>query len=74
MKDFNFKIVQHFGVLGRRGKWDLELNSVSWAGDEPKWDIRSWSPEHDRCGKGITLSTEEAIKLADLLKTETFGD
>ena len=35
----------------------------------PKLDIRDWAPEHEKMGKGITLSEEEAEKLAGLLQT-----
>jgi hypothetical protein len=29
--------------------------------------IREWSPEHDKMGKGVTLSKEEIVVLSDLL-------
>ena len=65
-----FEVVKHFGVLGEaRGSWNKELNLVAWNGREPKLDVRDWSPEHEKMGKGITLSHEEAAKLAELLKT-----
>lgn len=34
---------------------------ISWNDRKPKLDLRDWSPEHDKMGKGITLSHEEAI-------------
>ena len=34
----------------------------------PKLDIRVWAPEHEKMGKGITLTEEEAEKLARLLQ------
>lgn len=42
-------------------KWNLELNLVSWNGREPKYDIRKWSPDHTKMGKGVSLSEDEAI-------------
>jgi hypothetical protein len=30
-------------------------------------DIRDWSPEHEKMGKGITLTPDEAGKLVELL-------
>ena len=67
---FEFKVVKHFGVLGEaRGGWNKELNLVAWNGRDPKFDVRDWSPEHEKMGKGITLSKEEAEKLVELLKT-----
>ena len=40
---------------------------VSWGGAEPKIDIRDWSPDHSKMGKGITLTAEEIEKLKELL-------
>jgi hypothetical protein len=34
---------------------------------EPKYDLRDWAPEHEKMGKGVTLSAEELKKLRDLL-------
>lgn len=47
--------------------WSKELNLISWNDREPKYDIRDWSPEHEKMGKGVTLSVEELKKLRDLL-------
>lgn len=64
-----FKIVESIAVLGAAGKdWSLELNLVSWNGREPKYDIRSWDPTHQRMGKGVTLSAGEAAALSEALK------
>ena len=40
---------------------------ISWNDREPKYDIRDWAPEHEKMGKGVTLSVEEMKKLRDLL-------
>lgn len=32
------------------------------------WDIRDWAPEHEKMGKGITLTDEEAKALLELLQ------
>ena len=69
MADFKFEIVEHIGILSESGKgWTKELNKVSWNGAEPKYDIRDWSPDHEKMGKGITLTDEEAEILKDLLQ------
>ena len=68
MADFKYGIVEHIGDLSEGSKgWKKELNKISWNGAEPKYDIRDWSPEHDKMGKGVTLTEEEAGKLKDLL-------
>ena len=34
---------------------------------EPKYDIRDWAPNHEKMGKGISLSAEELDELKNLL-------
>lgn len=68
MAELQFEIVKKLGVLSENAKgWQKELNLVSWNGREPKYDLREWSPEHDRMGKGITLSEEEMDELKKIL-------
>jgi hypothetical protein len=68
MADITFDIVRNYGVISEeKGGWRKELNLVSWNGRPPKFDIRDWSPDHEKMGKGITLSKDEAAKLAELL-------
>lgn len=67
-KDFEFEIVEHIGVLAEKTRgWKREVHLISWSGAEPKIDIRDWSPDHSKMGKGITLTTEEIEKLKELL-------
>lgn len=68
--DFSFKITESFGVLSEsKAGWKTELNMVSW-GDRPaKYDIRSWSPDHQKMGKGVTMTKDELLALRDLLNT-----
>lgn len=67
--EISFEIVEHIGVLSTGSKgWTKELNLVSWNGREPKYDLREWSSEHDKMGKGVTLSKEELDALKDLLQ------
>ena len=42
----------------------------SWNGREPKYDIRSFSPNREKCGKGITLNADEAAALLKALQKE----
>ena len=59
--------VQNLTMIVRR---DLsnELNLISWNDGAPKYDIRDWAPEHEKVGKGVTLTKEEAAALFELLK------
>ena len=68
MADFKYEIVEKLGDLSESSKgWTKELNRISWNGGEPKLDIRDWAPEHEKMGKGVTLSEDEMAKLKDLL-------
>ncbi|GGA91542.1 YdbC family protein [Ornithinibacillus halotolerans] len=64
MADIKFEITEEIVVLSESPKgWTKELNLVSWNGREPKYDIRDWAPNHEKMGKGVTLSNEEMDKL-----------
>jgi hypothetical protein len=68
--DFSFEIVKSYGTFSNgKGGWSLELNSVSWSGREPKFDIRSWSADHQKMGKGVTLTKDDLISLKELLNS-----
>ena len=47
--------------------WKKELNLVSWNGGNAKLDLRDWDETHEKMGKGVTLTPEEAEKLYELL-------
>lgn len=54
------EIVQHMETLSESPNgWTKEVNLVSWNGGEAKYDIRSWAPGHEKCGKGLTLTGDE---------------
>lgn len=64
MPDIKYTITQHLATLSTSPKgWTKELNLVSWNDKEPKYDIRDWSPDHEKMGKGVTLSAEELMAL-----------
>lgn len=68
--DFSFEITQNLGIVAEgKGGWNLELNLVSWGGRPAKYDLRSWSPDHEKMGKGSTFSKEEVIALKKLLNS-----
>ena len=69
MKDIQYEIVNEIAVLstGDSG-YTKEINLISWNGKEPKYDIRSFSPNREKCGKGVTLTEAEAGKLLAALQ------
>ena len=69
MSEIKYEITKHIGILSESPKgWTKELNLVSWNDRDPKYDIREWSPEHDKMGKGITLTEDEIDNLKSLLE------
>ena len=68
MPDFTYEIVEGIAVLSENAKgWRKELNKISWNGGAPKYDIRDWAPEHEKMGKGVTLTEYEMQKLKEVL-------
>ena len=62
-----YEITKSIATLStEKSGWTKELNLIAWNGKAPKYDIRSWSPDHQKMGKGVTLSAEElsALKAA----------
>ena len=61
-------IIEFYGKFSEGSKnWNKEVNLVSWNGRPAKIDIRSWQRNHERCGKGIAITREEAEELVRLL-------
>lgn len=68
MAEIKYEITEELAVLSESARgWTKEVNMVSWNDRDAKIDIREWSPEHERMGKGVTLSNEEAKILRDVL-------
>ncbi len=65
----NHEIVESIGVIyTKKSGWTREINLVSWNGMDAKYDIRDWSPDHDKMSRGITLTEDELRKLVELVK------
>ena len=68
MAELKFEIIEKLGVLSETDKgWRKELNLVKWNDYAPKYDLRDWSEDHTRMGKGLTLTNDELAKLKDIL-------
>ena len=68
MSEIKYEIIKKIGVLSKSASgWEKELNLISWNDRDPKYDIREWSPDGEKMGKGVTLSSEEMLALKDLL-------
>lgn len=69
--DITFEIMEHIGTIdvidGREEKWTKEVNVVAWNGGKPKIDVRDWNEAHDRMSRGITLTEDQAMRMAKAL-------
>ncbi len=69
MADIKYEIKEEIGVLSENAKgWRKELNLISWNDAAPKYDLRDWAPDHEKMGKGITLTAAEVKELKKLLE------
>ena len=70
MADIKYEIVKKIGVLSKAGSgWVKELNLISWNDRDPKYDLRDWSADGSKMGKGVTLSKDELLALRNLLNS-----
>ena len=70
-KNLKYEIINEIGLVSEgRGGWKKEFNRISWNGNDPKYDIRDWAPDHEKAGRGITLNETELRKLKELIDQE----
>ena len=70
MNEIKFEILKNIVVLSTSASgWSKELNLISWNDRDPKYDLRDWSADHSKMGKGVTLSAEELSALKSLLNS-----
>ncbi|HAJ96388.1 MAG TPA: hypothetical protein DCO72_01450 [Ruminococcus sp.] len=68
MAELKYEITREIGSIGESARgWSKELNMVSWNDREAKYDLREWSPDHSRMGKGVTMTLDELVMLKKLL-------
>jgi hypothetical protein len=73
MAELKFEIKETIGVVSEGAKgWKKELNLISWNEREAKFDLRDWDQNHEKMGKGVTLSKEELIQLKGILNKMDF--
>ncbi|MDO9303131.1 MAG: PC4/YdbC family ssDNA-binding protein [Anaerolineales bacterium] len=78
MSEIKYEIIKNIGMLskpalsrveGSESGWAKEVNLISWNDREAKYDIREWSADHSKMGKGVTLSKAELMALKELLNS-----
>lgn len=74
-REVRFDIVERIGVISIHSTgWRKELNLVSWNEGAPKYDIRDWSPDHERMSRGVTLHENEMRQIFDLMRKRRMGN
>ncbi len=64
-----YRIDKELGIISQSEKgWTKELNLVSFNDNEAKYDLREWSPDKSRMGKGVRFTKEELVELRKLLE------
>jgi hypothetical protein len=70
MSEIKYEIIKKIGVLSKSAsKWTKEINLISWNDEGANYDIREWSPDRKKRGKGVSLSREELSALKELLNS-----
>jgi len=68
MNEIKYEIIKKIATLSTSASgWSKELNLISWNDREPKYDLRDWSADHGKMGKGVTLTKEELLALKEFL-------
>lgn len=68
MSEIKYEIIKNIAILSTSASgWRKELNLISWNDREPKYDLRDWSADHSKMGKGVTLTKEELLALKEFL-------
>lgn len=69
MSDIQYKVIKDFGEIevDKKG-WKKRLKLIQWGDNQPKYDIRPWSEDNTKFGKGITLDEDEIYALSLLIE------
>lgn len=68
MAEIKCEITRHIATISEKaGGWNLELNMVKWNDAPAKYDIRNWSPDHEKSSKQASFSLEELMAIKSLL-------
>lgn len=68
-ENITYEVIENLGVLSTsKSGWTTEVNLISWNGKPSVIDIRAWSPDREKMGKGITFTAEEKDMLKEILE------
>lgn len=70
MADFVMETTEKIGVISINGKYSLELRKTKVNSKDEKYDLRHWFVDdngHEKCNKGVRLTEDELLKLAEII-------
>lgn len=67
MAEVKFEVIEDYGTFGE-GEWKKHLTLTKWNDGEAKLDIRPWSPDMKKPGRGVTLTAAELKELGNLIQ------
>ncbi|WP_019413480.1 YdbC family protein [Paenisporosarcina sp. TG20] len=68
MADLKYEIIETLATLSEGSKgWKRQLNLISWNDRDPKYDVRDWSEDQTKMGKGVTFTLAELQALKNAL-------
>ena len=67
-KDFTYEIIKVHGKIDIGDKWSTVLTTIKWGDRPPCLDLRKWSNDMSKMGKGVSFPIGEAEALIELLK------
>ncbi len=71
MAEITYEVQKNVGILSESSTgWRKEVKIISWNNNLPKYDIREWSPDGKKMGKGQTFTKEEMQILLNLIREE----
>ena len=73
-KEVKYEIKDDLGTISSRSGYDLKLCLVSWNGNDPKYEFRTWKAEDGSPGRERhTFTGEEMETIYNILK-KVMGD
>ena len=68
---YNFKVVKDYGTLSKHGDLELKLRLMSWGGNAPRYDLRTWKGNVPL--KGMSFSKDDMDGFRAVLATLDLG-
>lgn len=72
LQNFSYEVIKNCGIISETARQTKELNIIQYGDNDPKYDLRIWAkapeePTGKKMGKGLTLTSQEAYTLREIL-------